>query len=174
MQIGVRQNAIELVDDVVEDRAIEIHQVHLVDREHVVVDAEQSCDLRVAARLHPHAVTRVDQQDRDIGRRRPGRHVARVLFVAGRVGEDELAPRRREVPIGHVDRDALLALGSQTVGKQREVDRSGAPVLRGLPNRVQLILVDGARVVQQPPDQRALPIVDAAGGADAQKTRHQK
>jgi hypothetical protein len=39
---------------------------------------------------------------------------------------------------------------------------------------VQLILIDGARVVQQSPDERALSIVDAAGGTDAQKTGHQK
>jgi hypothetical protein len=39
---------------------------------------------------------------------------------------------------------------------------------------MQLILVHGARIVEQSPNQRALPIVDAAGGADAQKTGHQK
>ena len=58
------------------------------------------------------AVARVDQQDRDVGRRRAGRHVARVLLVARRVGEDELAPRRGEVAVGDVDGDALLALGA--------------------------------------------------------------
>ena len=42
----------------------------------------------------------------------------------GRVGDDELAPRRVEVAVGHVDRDALLALGAQAVGEQREVRRS--------------------------------------------------
>ena len=39
---------------------------------------------------------------------------------------------------------------------------------------LHLILVDRLRVVEQPPDERALPIVDAAGGADAEKARHQK
>ncbi len=174
MQVGVRQNPIELVDDVLEHRAIEVHQVHLVDREHVVVDAEQPGNLRVAPRLHAHAVARVDQQDRHVGGRRAGRHVAGVLLVAGRVGEDELAARRREVPVGDVDRDPLLALGPQTVGEERKIDRPGGPVLRRLLHRVQLILVDRPRVVEQPPDQRALPIVHAAGGADAEQTRHQK
>ena len=41
-------------------------------------------------------------------------------------------------------------------------------------DRVHLILVDRARVVQQPPDQRALPVVHAAGRADAEQARHQK
>ena len=71
------------------------------------------------------AVARVDEQDRDVGRRRAGRHVARVLLVARRVGEDELAARGREVAVGDVDRDALLALGPQAVGEEREVDRAG-------------------------------------------------
>jgi hypothetical protein len=64
----------------------------------------------------------VDQDDGDVARRRAGRHVARVLLVPGRVGDDELAPRRREVAVGDVDRDALLALGLEAVGQQREVD----------------------------------------------------
>ena len=41
-------------------------------------------------------------------------------------------------------------------------------------DRVHLVLVDAARVVEQPPDQRALAIVDAAGRADAEQVRHQK
>ena len=52
---------------------------------------------------------------------RAGDHVARVLNVAGRVGDDELALRRREVAVRDVDGDALLALGAQAVGEQREV-----------------------------------------------------
>ena len=87
-------------------------------------------------------MARVDEQDREIGRRCPGRHVARVLLVARRVGEDELAPRRREVAIRDVDGDALFALGPQPVGEQGEIDRAGGAVLRGLLDRVQLILVD--------------------------------
>jgi hypothetical protein len=41
--------------------------------------------------------------------------------VAGRVGDDELALGRGEVAVRDVDRDALLALGAQAVGEQREV-----------------------------------------------------
>ena len=106
-----RQDLVEVVDDVLEDVAVEVDQVHLVDGEDEVGDAEQPRDARVPPRLHADAVPRVDQQDRDVGRRGAGRHVARVLLVAGRVGEDELAPRGREVAVGDVDRDALLALG---------------------------------------------------------------
>src|SRR5262249_24123246 len=93
---------------------------------------------------------------------------------ARRVGQDKFPAGRREISVGNVNRDALLALGSQAVGEEREVDWSGAAVLGSASNRMQLILVDRPGVVQQSPDQRALPIVHAAGRTDAQKARHQK
>ena len=68
-------------------------------------------------------LARVDEHDREVGGRGAGDHVAGVLNVAGRVGDDELAPRRGEVAVGDVDGDALLALGAQAVGQQRQVDR---------------------------------------------------
>ena len=39
----------------------------------------------------------------------------------GGVGDDELPLGRGEVAVGDVDRDALLALGPQAVGEQRQV-----------------------------------------------------
>ena len=57
---------------------------------------------------------------------------ARVLDVAGAVGDDELAVRGGGVAVGHVDRDALLALGPQPVGDEREVHLVDAPPARGL------------------------------------------
>ena len=41
----------------------------------------------------------------------------------GRVGDDELAQRRGEIAVGDVDRDALLALGDEAVGQQRQIER---------------------------------------------------
>ena len=48
----------------------------------------------------------------------------------GGVGEDEGAPRGGEVPVGDVDGDALLALGAQAVGEQRQVDVVAAVLAR--------------------------------------------
>ena len=45
----------------------------------------------MAAGLLADAVARVDQDDREVGGGRAGDHVARVLLVARRVGDDELA-----------------------------------------------------------------------------------
>jgi hypothetical protein len=79
-------------DDRVERFLVVVDQVHLVDRQHDVADAEQRDEIAVAAGLRQHALARVDQDDREIGGRGAGRHVAGVLLVAGRVGDDELAP----------------------------------------------------------------------------------
>ena len=59
----------------------------------------------------------VDEHDRDVRGRGAGDHVARVLHVAGTVGEDELAPGGLEVAVRNVERNALLALRAQAVGE---------------------------------------------------------
>ena len=77
--------------------------------------------------------------------------------------------RRREVAVGDVDRDALLALGPQAVGEQGEVDVVvAAPLADGL-DVLELVLEDRLRVVQQPADQRRLAVVDAADGGEPQR-----
>ena len=45
-------------------------QIHLVDREHDMTNAEQRDDVAVTARLRQHALARVDQDHGDIRRRR--------------------------------------------------------------------------------------------------------
>ena len=133
--------------------------------------------------LRDDAVPRVDDQDRQVGGAGAGHHVARVLLVAGRVGDDEFAQRRREIPVGDVDRDALLALGAEAVGQQRQVERPAA-ALRSARDRGQLVGQDGLGVVEQASDQRALAVVDASRRDEAQhavleqvdfvQRRHQK
>ena len=57
-------------------------EIHLVDREHDVLDADEIEDRRVSLRLLFDAGARVDEHDRNVGVRSAGRHVARVLLVA--------------------------------------------------------------------------------------------
>lgn len=87
-----------------------------------MLDAQQRYEERVAPCLRDDSRTGVDQDDSEVGRRAAGYHVARVLLVARRVGDDELALVRGEVSVGHVDGDALLALGLQSVAEQGVVD----------------------------------------------------
>ncbi len=155
--------------------------VELVDREDDVRHAQQLREQGMAARLRQELqrlhrgerrrreveLGRVDEDDGGIAARGRGHHVARVLLVAGRVGDDELALARREVAVGDVDRDALLALGLEAVGEEREVDRLAAAGTRF--ERIELVGEDRAAVEQEPADQRALAVVDRAGGEEAQR-----
>ncbi len=83
---------------------------------------EQRRDVSMSARLLNHALPRVHEHDGKVRGRSARDHVARVLHVSRRVGDDELAFRRGEVTICHVNRDALFALGAQTVGEIGEID----------------------------------------------------
>ena len=146
-----------------------VDEVHLVDADDEVRHAEQRHQQAVAAGLLDDAVAGVDEHDRQVGRRRAGDRVARVLHVAGAVGDDEVAVRRREVAVGDVDRDALLALGAQAVGEQGEVDVVGAALAADGLDVLELVLEDRLRVVQQAADQRRLAVVDAADGREPQR-----
>ena len=79
--------------------------------------------------------------------------------------------RRSEKAIGDVDRDALLALGLQPVDQQGKIDifADGAVALGVFGERHKLVLKDQLRVVQQPPDQSGLAVVDRAAGDEAEK-----
>ena len=86
-------------------------------------DAEERHDVAVPAGLGQHALPGIDQDHGQVGGRRAGDHVARVLLVARRVGDDELALIRGEEPVGDIDRDALLALGGR--GRRRAARNRG-------------------------------------------------
>jgi hypothetical protein len=163
---------LKLLGDRLEARLLEIDQVHLVDGKRDLVDAEQRQDASVPPRLGEHPAPRIDQKHGEVAIRGSGRHVARVLHVARRVGDDEFPPRGREIAIGDVDGDLLLALGLEPVDQQRKIKRPTprpvrAPrVVLGAPH---LVLVDELRVVEQSADQRALAVVDAAAGEKAEQ-----
>jgi type V secretory pathway adhesin AidA len=78
---------------------------------------------------------------------------------------------RGEEAVGDVDGDALLALGRQPVDQQGEVDLPalGADAAAVGLQRRQLVVEDGAGVVQQPADQGRLAVVDAAAGQHPQQ-----
>ena len=136
----------EVVADLLVTLLIPVDEVHLVDRQHDVPDAEQRRQERVPARLLEQPVPRVDQHDRQLRGRRARHHVAGVLDVAGSVGDDEFPLGGGEVAVRDVDGDALLALGAQAVGHQSQVGVIVTAFLgRALDGR-QLILHDGLGV----------------------------
>ena len=161
----------EVGHDPVEHALVPVHEVHLVHAHHHVRDPQQRGDVGVALGLLDHAGAGIDQLERQVGRRGPGDHVARVLLVAGRVGDDELALGGLEVAVGDVDGDALLALGPQAVGEQRQVHVAVAAALGDLLHVRHLVGQHLLRVEQQPADQRALAVVDRARGGEPEQLR---
>jgi hypothetical protein len=111
----------------------------------------------------------VDQDNRCMCGRCARHHVARVLLVARRVGDDELALSRCKVTVGDVDRDALLTFGFEAVGQQRQIDfvANGTLIFRAR-QCGELVAQHRFAVVQQAADQRALAIVDATRGNETQ------
>ena len=108
--------------------------------------------------------------DRQVAGRCPGRHVAGVLFMARRVGNDEFALGGGEIPVGYVDGDALLALGLQAVHQKGKVDvaASGPGFEAILLDGCELVFIDHFRIVQQPPDQGAFAVINATTSEEAQ------
>src|SRR5437016_5791457 len=78
----------------------EADQIHLVDRERQPADAEQRHDAGVTPGLRQNTLPRIDQKHRKVAGRGARRHVAGVLLMAGRVGDDELAFRGGEIAVG--------------------------------------------------------------------------
>ncbi len=78
---------------------------------------------------------------------------------------------RGEVTIGDVDGDPLLALGGEPVEQQRIVELPGARPhpLRVDRQRGELIVEQRLGLVEHAPDERALAVVDAAAGVEAQE-----
>ncbi len=122
-------------------------------------------------RLRQHALARVDQDDGKIRGRSAGDHVAGILLMARRIGDDEFAPVSREKPIGDIDGNALLAFRRQPIDQQREIDRLA---LRADPLAVrlklrQLVFENHFRIIEQPADQRGLAVIDRAAGDEPQQ-----
>ena len=124
----------------------------------------------MAPRLGEDALARVDQDDGQVGGGGTGDHVAGILFMAGRIGDDELALFGSEEAIGDVDGDALFALCGEAIDQQGEVDLAAlrADALGVGLQRFELILEDHLRIIEQSPDQGGLAVIDAATGDEAQ------
>ena len=146
------------------------HGVELVDGKDDGGHAQQVREQGVAARLRqqrgqgglPVDFGGVYQHYGSVGLAGGGDHVARVLLVAGGVADDEFARFGGEVAPGHVDGDALLALGLQAVGEQGQVGLAAAG------DAGQVVLQHGAAVQQQAANEGAFAVVHAAAGDKAQ------
>jgi hypothetical protein len=140
-------------------------EVHLVHGKDERADSHERADARMASRLREHALLGVDEDDREVGERSAAGHVPRIFLVPRRVCADEAAAVRREIPISHVDRDALLALGHEAVQQQGVVDGAAAAADLGIEQqRLLLVGIEQLGIIEQMADQRRLAVVDAPAG----------
>ena len=160
---------LHLVGDALVGRAVPADEVHFVGAHDELVHAEQRGDADVAPRLLTQPGGGVDEHQRQIGRRCARRHVPGVLDVPGAVGDDELAVGGRGVAVGHIDRDALLALGAQAVGHEGQVDLAQPPSLRRGLNGGELVVEELTGIEEKASDQRALPVVHRSDGGEPQE-----
>src|SRR6185436_9352228 len=124
----------------------------------------------VALGLRQDAEAGVDEDDGEVRGRGPGGHVAGVLLVPGRVGDDERPRGRREIAVGDVDGDLLLPLGPEPVRQQREVDLGAGAEADGVRlQRGEGVVLDRLGIVQEPPDERRLAVVHAAHDRQAEE-----
>ena len=72
--------------------------------------------------LRQHPLASIDQDHGQIGGRCPGDHIAGVLLMARRVGDDELAALGGKESVGDIDRDALFAFSREAIEQQRKVE----------------------------------------------------
>ena len=78
-----REKGIVVGVDLVKACLAERDQIHLVDRQHDMPDAQEIRDPAVTAGLGQDTLPRIDQDDRQIRGRGACRHIARILLMAG-------------------------------------------------------------------------------------------
>ena len=142
-----------------------VDQVHLVDQDRDLLDAQQMEQIAVPAGLLLHALLGVDQQQRGLAAGRAGDHVLEKLLVARRIDDDVVALGGAEPDLRGVDGDALIALGLQRVHQEGPFERHAAPLGHRL-DRLELAFGQRARVVEQPADQGRLAVIDVADDDD--------
>ena len=86
------------------------------------------------------------QHNRRIGRGRACDHIAGVLLVSWGVGDDEFAFWRAEIAVGHINCDALFALGFQAIGQTGQIQSAACAAFVKLRH---LVGEQGLAVVQQ-------------------------
>ncbi len=89
------------------------------------------------------------------------------------VRDDELPLGRREIAVGDIDGDALLALGPQAVGEEGEIHIGISPSLAGFLHGCHLILEGVLRVVKQSADEGGLAVIDGTRRGETQQVHVQ-
>ena len=158
----------EVGNDLIEDLLGVIDEIHFVDGDDEVLDAEKVGDEGVALGLLDHAFACVDENDGEVGGGGAGNHVAGVLDVTRRVRDDEFPFRCGEVAVGDIDRDSLFALGLEAIGEEGEVHILITAAARGFLHGFELVFEDGFGIVKKAADESGFAVIDGASGGEAE------
>ena len=157
----------------VEYRLIKIHQIHFIDCQHDVGNAQQRRQKGVASSLREHPLRGIDKNNSHVRRRRTRYHVTRVLLMPGRVRHNKLAVIGAKETVSHINGNALLSFSRQAIYQKREINVAtlGALLFGVLQQRRHLILKNKLSLIEHASDQGALAIVYAAAGNESQQVQ---
>ncbi len=114
-----------LPDDALVVTLAEIDQVHLVDHDGDLLDAEHGHHVAVPAGILLHPFLGIDDQKRGLGAGSARDHVLQELDVTRSIDDDVVALRRLEEDPGRVDGDTLRLLVLQGVEQEGVLERLG-------------------------------------------------
>ena len=95
----------------VEHSLVVIHQIHFVHCQYDMFYAQQMHQIAVTTGLRQNTLARIDQNNGEVCRRCAGDHIAGILLMPGRVGDNEFAFFGGKKPLSDIDCDALFAFG---------------------------------------------------------------
>jgi hypothetical protein len=126
-------------------------------------------DDRMSAGLFHHPISRIDQDEGDIGGRGSGDHVSGILDMTGRIGNDEFPLGCGKVAIGYVYGDTLFTFRLQPIREEGQIDVFLSASGAGFFDLFVLILKNGFTVIEQSADKGGFTVIDRAGSGEAEE-----
>ena len=157
--------------DFIEPFFRKVHQVHLIDSQHHMFNAQQRYQKSMATCLSDDTGAGIYQNNCQIGRRATGNHITCILFVSRSIRNDKFTAIGREVTVSHVNRDSLFTLRFQAI-EQQSIVYMFACIPYALTvtfQCIQLIFVQFLTVEQQTSDQSRFSVIYRTGGQQSQQ-----
>ncbi len=151
--------------DLVESGLAVVLEVHLIDQDGHLADAQEVEEVAVAAGVFLDSFAGIDQEQGGLGIGGTGDHVFQELLVARRVDDDVLAPGGVKPNLRRIDGDVLVALRLQRVHQVGPLEGDAAPAGNGL-ELLDFALGERTGVVEQPAHKSGFAVVHVADDDD--------
>src|SRR2546423_11039615 len=159
MQIEAGQEGPVLVRDSIEEGFGVVDEIHLVDHDRRLLDAEEAQKVGMPTGLLLHAFFRIHQEQRRIGVGSARDHVLDELLVTWLVDDQVFTIAAAKSNLSDVDGDALELLFFEGVQEERVLEWL-ALLLADAPDLLDAAFFKGAGVREQPPDQSRFTVID--------------